>query len=464
MTDREPPDGSADAFTAEVSDLRRRMDATSTERPAQFVAPSRLPSRQRIVRLVVVVSAVALALLVVLGGNPALRTGMRDLIPGLAPTATPAAGTPSEDLFYLLPNPPGVDVLLDSRQLARPPAPGDSHPLRLARGRHTFAWRSHALSFPPLLCHVSVPRAVTDDCPFVAPEFLPHELANLHGTVIDMHESLDTLDPQDAQQLTDAIQAALDAIRSTATVQPGEPYMASATDRQPAIARRPLRAVRNYQFVVADPGYPEPCTLGQPAIPCRFPGQHCGQFCTVAQPPASVAGPAGSWVAAATVHASWDYFTADGRAVARQVPELFGVQLAVLRITHDAGGWHAAVILGHTPGLDAADDLACDPARYALAGTTSWSFMLTDPPPGAQVQLVSGAVPADGCAAVLNQGQPAIFLQRFGVLLTVNDAARNPADNLPVADSTERDLAQRLVAQLQTSGASGKRVSANLQH
>jgi hypothetical protein len=47
-----------------------------------------------------------------------------------------------------------------------------------------------------------------------------------------------------------------------------------------------------------------------------------------------------------------------------------------------------------------------------------------------------------------DQGETALFLQRFGVLLTVNDIARNPSDNLPVADSTEQALARRLYAQL----------------
>ena len=63
-------------------------------------------------------------------------------------------------------------------------------------------------------------------------------------------------------------------------------------------------------------------------------------------------------------------------------------------------------------------------------------------------QFASDDTLADGCVAVLTHGQQAIFLQRFGVLLTVNDAARNPVDNLPVADAAEQRLAQHLLALL----------------
>ncbi len=213
-----------------------------------------------------------------------------------------------------------------------------------------------------------------------------------------------------------------------------------------------MRAVRGYQLV-RRAGYPEPCILAQPAIPCRFPGQDCATLCTVAQLPASVAASPRTWIAAALVSSAWSYFTADGnRAIAVNVPESYGVQLATLRITYDAGIWRVSAIVGHTPGLDVADDLTCDPARYAVSQTSAWSFMVTNPPPGAQVRFISGASPADGCAVSLSFGEgtgtDALFLQRFGVLMTVNERARNPSDNLPVAGPQDQALAQQMIAQL----------------
>src|SRR5262249_18792051 len=155
---------------------------------------------------------------------------------------------------------------------------------------------------------------------------------------------------------------------------------------------------------VVDTGYPEPCTLGQPVIPCRFPGQDCNNLCTVEHPPVSIAGSDRVWIAAAFVSTTWNYFTEDGRARALQVAESFGLQLALLRITHEAGVWQVSAIVGHTPGLVAADDMACDPARYALGQTSSWSFMVSNPPPGAQVDFISGATPADGCLISIAYG------------------------------------------------------------
>ncbi|MGH2515391.1 MAG: hypothetical protein ACRDHP_07025 [Ktedonobacterales bacterium] len=49
---------------------------------------------------------------------------------------------------------------------------------------------------------------------------------------------------------------------------------------------------------------------------------------------------------------------------------------------------------------------------------------------------------------VLTEGQPALFLERFGVLLTVNDAAVNAVDNRPASDPAEVQLAQHLASQL----------------
>jgi hypothetical protein len=448
-------DDSHDDFTAEVSELRPNAAPVPTERQAPFLSHERQTPRLRVARLLVIVLAPALVLVIVLGANPALRAGLDSLVSGSAPVATlaapPADATPSIDLFYLLPNPPGVDVSLDGHILAHPPAPGDPHPLKLSPGRHTFAWRSRSLPFLPLKCNISVPPLVSDDCPIVPPHSLPFQLVAGPGTVIGTHESLSTLQRRsDADKLSAAIQAALDAIRSTATVQPGESYMASNTDYSLTIARQPLRAMREY-WLDHDTGFPEPCIPEQPAIPCRFPGQDCNNLCTVEQPPASVAGPDNAWIAAAFVRPIWTYYTADGRHFVAQVFENFGLVLAVLRITHEAGQWHVSAIVGHTPGLAAADDLACDPARSALSRTVSWTFMLTNPPPGAQVHFISDATPADGCAISLSQGQgeAALFLQRFGVLMTANDTARNPVDNLPVADPTEQALAQQIFAQSQ---------------
>jgi hypothetical protein len=191
--------------------------------------------------------------------------------------------------------------------------------------------------------------------------------------------------------------------------------------------------------------------VAQPAIPCRFPGQDCTELCTVVQSPAYTTGAPGVWVAADMVDASWEYTTLTGRVVARNLGEAFGLQLAVLRITWDGASWHVTPIFGYTPGLPAADDAVCDPARAWLSQNGSWSYMVDDPPPGAQAQFASDSTPTDGCVAVLDphpgSDAPAVFLEQFGVLLAVNDVAAENGAGLPRADAGEQRLAGQIAAQ-----------------
>jgi hypothetical protein len=66
------------------------------------------------------------------------------------------------------------------------------------------------------------------------------------------------------------------------------------------------------------------------------------------------------------------------------------------------------------------------------------------------VDFISGATPADGCLAILSRGpggaNRALFLGRFGLLLTLNDTARNSVDGFPQADATDQRIAQSLAA------------------
>ncbi|HEX9055892.1 MAG TPA: hypothetical protein VF818_00030 [Ktedonobacterales bacterium] len=443
MVGQTPPDPSDD-FHVEVSDTRVSSDADT---PAAVRSPfdPRGTPRLRLIQVAATVLAALLVLATIAGSIPAVRERALALIAGPTPTPTPM---PGYDQFYLLPNPPGVDISLDGKPLALQFGTVPLFQMRLTPGHHTFAWRSRVIPFRPLQCRVSVPLASGDTCPFLRPDLRIGPLSQLSGSIIAMHASLAELPSDDAAQLTRAIQVALDSARSTTIVRPGEAYLSASQAQRTIIAQQPLRATLSFQYI-SQISYPEPCILGQPAIPCRFAGQDCTQLCTVAHPPASVAGSGAAWVVAAMVSGTWEYRTMDGQLVDVGFASSLGAQLAALRVTWDGAAWHAAPILGHTPGLDVADDLVCDPARYDIGATSSWSFMVDDPPPGAQVQFVSDATPADGCAAVLTHGQPAVFLERFGVLLTVNDAARNPVDNLNVADATDQQLTQRLLSQLQ---------------
>lgn len=439
----------------EVSNLHDSEGAPTAGQTHSPFTPRRSP-RARAVGLLATVLLAAL----VLASIPGLRQAALSLIGwpsgSHAPTAT---RVPNDTLFYLLPNPPGVDVSLDGKRLASLPLPGSGHPLRLTPGTHTLQWTSQHFPFQPLTCRISVPQTATDTCPIVTSKFLPNAIADEPGAIIGMHPSMGALATADQNSLLLAIQAALAAQRSTTTIRPGERHAIpspSSNDptKQVAIDDQPVQATLTFTYL-SNAGYPEPCILAQPAIPCRFPGQDCTQICTVTQPPPALAGASSdqTWIGAVVIHASWDYSLPHGPSIASQVGEAFGLQLATLRIAYAGGQWQVSAIIGNVPGFDLASDPVCDPARYLLSQNNVWAFAVDNPPPGARMAFVPAPNPADGCAAVFlghnaPNEDPAMFLQRFGVLRAVNAAAANPEANLPMADGYEQSLARQLLAPL----------------
>jgi hypothetical protein len=431
-----------DEIDAEVSDVRLPAGASSAS-PSHALLQTRLTPRRWFVRLTIILSTGVLALVVVLGSIPAVRD--RFFPP---PTPTLPSGS---DLFYLLPNPPGVEVSLDGHTLAHLPFPGDAHPLRLAPGHHILAWQSHGFPFLPQKCSVSVPSSPTDTCPLLGADtlHLPPHLPTL-GQVIALHASLNTLPANARSQLAAAVQGALNASQSTALVQPGEQYF-STPPGIAVVATQPLHALLSFARIGSlFPG--GPCEPSDPALPCRFPAQDCTQLCTVVQPPSPVAPAPGEWIAAALVGSLWRYTLLGGQVVGDHLPDAFDTELAVLRITWDGAAWHVTVLLGYTPGLPATDDSVCTPARYWLEHNGRWAFMMADGHPGT-AQFVSDTTPTDGCLVVLDPHPgtdvPAVFLERFGVLLAVNQAANGVGADLPMVDAAEKSLAHRLAVHLQ---------------
>jgi hypothetical protein len=418
-------------------------------------------TRRHAVRLAGTLGAVALALLVILASVPAVRERVAGLIPTPTPTLAPGA-----DLFYLLPNPPGTTVLLDGRSLAQLPVPGDPHPLRLARGHHHLEWRNAAFPFPPLQCTIAVPlRFAANPCPFLSALSLPAGVVPVgsqgaHASVITLHDSLAALPSDQASSLYYTIletQATLNARQSSAIVQPGEHYFAFGVGGQLNVvtATQPLHAMLTFaiQVSVQTGGATEPCVLDPQIRPCRFPGQDCTQLCTWTEP-LQPAGAAPEWIAAALAFPSWEYTTLDGRViVANQFENGSNTDLLLLRMTWDGTHWHVSPIIGHTPNLPPADDLLCGPAlEWLVQGPLVFAL---DPATARDVTLqeASAATPEDSCAVrvagpSLHLPTPALFLERFGVLLAANDAAHMVWPDLPRADAAEQALAQQLAAQL----------------
>jgi hypothetical protein len=430
------------------SDDRRAPSGTAA--PQTNAAPPLEPlltARRRALRLAGLLGVVLLALAVVLAGNPFVREAAGGLVDRVLATPT-ATLAPGADQYYLLPSPPDIAVRLDGHALAglRLVGPDTLQSLRLAPGRHRLEWRPRAYPFLPLACVVSVPHAPGDTCPLVAPAVTPGA-ASAQGSIVAMHDSLTTVVPAQYHPLLDAIQAALSAASSRAVVQPGGYYLADAVPfGSPAgVATQPLQVSLALDFTLLA-GYPEPCAavgLAPNPQPCRFPGQDCQQLCTL--PTTS-----SDWLAGGMVQPVWTYTAPGGRVVAQNQGDPFNLQaVVILRINWDGAHWHVAPILGHTPGIPAADDLLCMASRDWLLQDGAWSFMVT-PPPGAVAEYAAAPSPSEGCVVVLDPhpgaDTPALFLQRFGVLLAADAAARLPGSTLPVATAADQRAAADLAA------------------
>jgi hypothetical protein len=413
--------------------------------------------RQRAARTVIAAGLVML-LVVVLASTPSMRNGAAELARSFLPTPAPTPA-PGANQFYFLPSPPGVVVRLDGHVLDNPPMPGDRRPLVLSPGRHTIAWDSSWFPFLAQQCVITVPESAhppANACPLgpltqppgnplvTPPPGAPLIKSTPVGNIITLHSSLTALPAGQAQDLMAEIQGALDATPLTTTVQVGERFAHDPPPRV-AVATEPLRATLRYTGQPAA-FYPETCAIIT-IVACRFPAQQCALICTAPASQAAGLGGARDWIAGVGVRPEWSYTTRSGGIVELNVGGTDGWELVILRISWDGAYWHVTPIFGHT-ALPATDDAACDAALAQLTATT-WFFMVSSPPPGASLAVASDASPVDGCVVVMNHGEPRpVFLERFGVLLTVNDQAINPQDGLPKATAAEQQLAQRLMAQL----------------
>jgi hypothetical protein len=424
-----------------------------------------LSRRQRALRLATTLGVILLALTLILGSISSVRDTVTSRLFPPAPKPDPrVARFPyTTNQFAFIPNVPWGTVLLDGHPLAHPPLAGDPHPLRLAGGHHQLIWR--AAPFLDLTCAISAPHAASDTCPLVDPlsvsERLPAALRPpaSQAAIIGLHDSLAELPQDQSAALLTAIQIGLDGAHSSVIVQPGEQYFYYIQGQSggPVTANQALRATLSFEMLsfVDAGGLQEPCIIMRNVRPCWFPAQDCRSLCTIPSPPA---GSNAGWLAAALVSPSWAYTTLDGHPVASNLGERgFNINLAALRISWDGVNWHATPIFGHQTGIPVADDATCAPGLDWLSQGPLQGIFSGDLP--LMLQYAAATAPADGCALVVTPlpgaaqlpstpASPAIFLERFGVLLSANDSAHTLWPDISVADADEQHEAAQLAAQL----------------
>ena len=445
----------------EVSDLRRAHTPLGAAPDARRLSP-----RRRALRIALPCAAVGLALLVILGGIPALggeagaSVSLRHASfgPRVRFLPSPPAGAA---YFYVFTDVPWTTVTIDGKLAHLPVAERDA-PLLLSRGPHTLIW--NAQPFESQRCTLTLPAASGDTCavyPRGAVDRLAHDAAI---NLVVLRESLATLPASQHDALLAAVRASIAVRTAAAPLRPGERYL---TTRGVVSASQLLLATLDLRLDVSDPVLA--ACLGAMAgasRSCMDGDESCFQLCTLplgARPPQSEVPPSPDWLVSAVVRASWDYATPGGRLVAGGQPLAPGAAAAgvllALDIQWDGARWHVT-----TPSFA--------PGQAQLTTAAGAQYLLRDPACAAAlelfqgtgdaksyyyVDLVSGKDPSAGCLILTSNGstwptsppsnQPGpYYLERFGVLLAANAPAHTLHPALPQLSADEQQVADTLAA------------------
>jgi hypothetical protein len=448
LDDRDSFDGESDDEQSIFHALSTRKATTSSSNTTPL-AP-RYTLRQRRRQLVATVAIVGLLLCVLLSSYSPTRN---QLIQAIVPPH-PVRNVPSEpssNFFYFDANPAWGQLFIDGKLVAHPPRNTDETPLELAQGHHMLRWQ--AQPFVTQLCGVSVPyNIITDTCHL---NQFTHSTRGVGAWLFSFSTSLAQLPQHSFASLVTAVQSTLDAQAPMETVLSGERYGTNAVHTPLHLAKEPLKATLHYQLDVENNLDGVCSTVLEASTACTFNGQACYLFCTI---PVSLMSSSAekAWYVFVAAQATWEYTTISGRIVAQHQPELIGTatlydHLLPLRILWNGTRWDVTLLF-----LPVSSDMSLqfnEPCNTALNAVRDVLF----PAPAALAHVginwlyASNTNPASGCLAMATLGQGAVspppvayFLYRFGVFLAANDAAHKYWPTMPLADLSERQLAQQL--------------------
>ncbi len=442
----------------EIMPLDQSDEASERARRWQ-VTPRR---RAFILRSALAVAA-ALLVVIVLASNTLsigalAHSALNRLFPAATPTLAPLPGT---NLFYLDTNVPNEQVSLDGRLLRGIPRLGVDQPLKLAPGRHVFTWLAYP--FRAQSCTISAPYVFGDTC-----NYTPYELAVPHSAlaaqVLLLNESPSALPGKLQQSLAATMQAAIDGIHASIAIQPGELYFAAP--RGETTARQPLLAALRFNFTMQD----------NVTFALNIDGVSCQQLCIApwrfpATSPVPQPQTPGIWLSVALVNLSWDYTTPGGQAVALSQPldsgaAGDGAHPILVRTTWTGSAWQVTPLIGarQVPPLLIYSEVSGNGQPPTTVSPLDMATMDDDPSCVAaqdmflnsqdnidtsMIRFISGPDVAGGCLVaepVLTHAPVAYYLEHFGILLAVNNAARSAFPRLPLADANERALVRQLLA------------------
>lgn len=447
-----------DDFEVEVSDLetgeriRHPLGASVATTAAQQKADggaTMAPLRLRRVRALLVVSAVLLAVALVVALDPALRASLPI---ALHPTPAPSATLPSDANLVLLESgaPWGMYSLdgLTFDPLIQPGSQLSSVWIRLLPGRHTL-WVTQP-PFPALTCSISLPAARSDTCPLVTPRELygsyfgsqPGPSSNTR--VIDLGARFDRLPPSAATDLSAAVRAGLAIPADPVTILPGDHYLRD--DGSVAVAREPLQIMLRPELTPPDRSVPSDSA-------------DCQSFCDTLtdRDRGSITG--GLWGLMVGQTATWRATTATGQVVASHAPlwpsaapyDTLPPDTQELHSEFEVqwdGSWQILSqghfnVNGLSPSLFLVATRMAD-ALLMASPAVSTSNMNIYPARGldAGYGWVISLTPSDPSTTT-----PLVLYYHLGMLLAANDAAHHAFPAIPAASANERAQARSIMGQ-----------------
>ncbi|HTI15721.1 MAG TPA: hypothetical protein VL461_14355 [Dictyobacter sp.] len=362
-----------------------------------------------------------------------------DLLPEaklfLPPNIKPLAGN---NLFYFQTLPAWGTISIDGHPQSHLPTITQDLPLTLAQGTHQITW--HAAPFQDMSCTITVPPAKeAQTCPT---QQLVDNNQRVHQATLVLppqHYSLDTLPDAQRQALITTVQNTLDTLQSTATVQPGEPYL---IEDRIQIAQSQLKATQRFVLDI-DTSRPTTCNGVRLGDSCNYNGQDCRRFCTIAWPEAISDQTPPHWDIAAIFHPQWSY-TPTQKNTSGSLQNSMPAQFVTLHITWHQNTWQATF---HPPLESSFDDPNCITTISTLVQNTRYQ-----PEDGYHWVYISGHNRASGCIAIqqrtsANTLQPLaaddiMLIDRFGVLLAGNTATARRWSDLPRASMEVLQQAQ----------------------
>lgn len=429
------------------------------------------PPRRR--RPFAIIMAVVLIIVIVGGGLLVARTVGGAFGPLPTPTATLI---PGENLFYITTSPAWGKVSIDGHAVAQLPAIG-STPLTLSTGGHTIRW--DAPPFPPQQCIVYVPPQLTTGGACSSNDSQRVQSgkdSGLQATIISFAATFSSLPAAQRTTLFNATQAALNALQSTDTVQPGEQYVDLSALHFIATATQPLKATLRFQLDT-NPNTNASCIaiiIGGFGQSCQTAGGDCYVLCNGQGEFQDIIPTGGStWEVFGIVRMSYDYTAPNGQVVARDQPNIADSSnpeyLMPFALSQNGASWRVSA-QSFPGGPFSPISPSCIPAESVIYGNdVEPSYFgisnnaLTNPNVNGHavaltwVKFSSGSNAAAGCVAIAsaNPASPqtpiaanassAYCLYRFGVLLAANEQAHRYWPNLPVADAYEQSIMQQLM-------------------